>query len=98
MFKNQFRKKISDMSSAQPAQTNERSANVFFDIVQVQFRLSCMKFTMVMVISVQHGDAVASPMLKNWPLFGQKFSKFGQSTQLHSHVSEVVSTFQTKKK
>ena len=33
-------------------------------------------------ISVQLGDtgyAVASPTLKNWPLFGQKFSKFGQS-------------------
>jgi len=40
-------------------------------------------------ISVQHGDAedaIASPMLKNWPLFGQKFSKFGQNIQLHSHV------------
>ena len=50
-------------------------------------------------ISVRHedvGDAVASPTLKNWPLFGQKFSKFGQSTQLHSHVSEVVSIFQIK--
>jgi len=23
------------------------------------------------------GDAVASPTLKNWPLFGQKVSKFG---------------------
>jgi len=44
------------------------------------------------------GDAVASPTLKNWPLFGQKFSKFGQSIQLHSHVSEVVSIFQTKVK
>jgi len=33
-------------------------------------------------ISVRHadaGDAVASPTLKNWPLFGQKVSKFGQS-------------------
>jgi len=52
-------------------------------------------------ISVQHGDAgdaVASPTLKNWPLFGQKFSKFGQSVQLHSHVSEAVSIFQTKAK
>jgi len=40
-------------------------------------------------ISVRHGDAgdaVASPTLKNWPLFGQKFSKFGQSVQLHSHA------------
>ena len=37
-------------------------------------------------ISVRHGDAAASPTLKNWPLFGQKFSKFGQSIQLHSHV------------
>ena len=42
--------------------------------------------------------AVASPMLKNWPLFGQKLSKFGQSIQLHSHVSEVVSIFQTEAK
>jgi len=49
-------------------------------------------------ISVQHGDAVASPTLKNWPLFGQKFSKFGQSIQPHSHVSEIVSIFQTKAK
>jgi len=49
-------------------------------------------------ISVRHGDAVASPMLKNWPLFGQKFSKFGQTVQLHSHVSELVSIFQTKAK
>jgi len=51
-------------------------------------------------ISVRHGDAgdaVAFPTLKNWPLFGQKFSKFGQSIQLHSHVREVVvSIFQTK--
>jgi len=50
-------------------------------------------------ISVRHGDAgnaVASPMQKNWPLFGQKFSKFGQSIQLSSHVSQVVSIFQTK--
>jgi len=31
------------------------------------------------------GDAVASPTMKNWPFFGQKFSKFGQSIQLHSH-------------
>ena len=54
-------------------------------------------------ISVRHedaGDAVASPTLKNWPLFGQKFSKFGQNIQLHSHVSEVglVSIVQTKAK
>jgi len=49
-------------------------------------------------ISVRHGDAVASPTLKNWPLFGQKFSKFWQSIQQHSHVSEVVSIFQTKTK
>jgi len=52
-------------------------------------------------ISVRHGDAgdaVASPTLKNWPLFGQNFSKFGQSVQLHSHVSEVVSIFQTEAK
>ena len=44
------------------------------------------------------GDATASPMLKNWPLFRQKFSKFGQSLQLHSHVSEVLSIFKTKEK
>jgi len=37
-------------------------------------------------ISIRHGDAVASPTLKNWLLFGQKFSKYGQSIQLHSHV------------
>jgi len=41
------------------------------------------------------GDEVASPTLKNWPLFGQKFSK---RIQLHSHVSEVVSIFQTRAK
>jgi len=32
-----------------------------------------------LIISVRHGDAgdaIASPTLKNWPLFGQKFSKF----------------------
>jgi len=48
----------------------------------------------LLLISVQHedaGDAVASPTLKNWPLFGQ-------SIQLHSHVSEVVSIIQTKAK
>ena len=52
-------------------------------------------------ISVQHGDAgdvVASPTLKNWPLFGKNFSRFGQSMQLHSHISEVVSIFPTKAK
>jgi len=52
-------------------------------------------------ISVWHGDAgdaVASPTLKNWPLFGQKFSKFGQSIQLPSHASGAVSIFQTKAK
>jgi len=52
-------------------------------------------------ISVWHGDAgdaVASSTLKNWPLFGQKISKFGQSIQLHSHVSEVVTIFRTKAK
>jgi len=50
------------------------------------------------IISVWHGDAgdvVASPMLKNGPLFGQTFSTFGQSIQLHSRVSEVVSIFPT---
>ena len=55
----------------------------------------------VSTISVRDGgagDAVASPTLKNWPLFGQKISKFGQSIQLHSHVSDVVSIFQTKAK
>jgi len=52
-------------------------------------------------ISIRHGDAgdaVASPTLKNWPIFGQKFSKFGQSMQQHSHVGAVVSIFQTKTK
>jgi len=52
-------------------------------------------------ISVRHGyagDVVASPMLKIWPLFGKAFSTFEQSIQLHSHVSEVVSIFQTKAK
>jgi len=52
-------------------------------------------------LSVWHGDAgeeVTSPTLRNWPLFGQKFSKFGQSILLHSHVSEVVSIFQTETK
>jgi len=38
-------------------------------------------------------DAVASPTLKIWPLIGQKFSAFGQSIELHSHVNEVVSIF-----
>jgi len=52
-------------------------------------------------ISVRHGDAgdaVAFPALKNWLLFGQKFSKFGQSIQLNSRVSEVASIFQTEAK
>jgi len=52
-------------------------------------------------ISVRHGDAgdaVASPTLQNWPLFGQKFSNFGQSIQLHSHASEEVSIFKTETK
>jgi len=44
------------------------------------------------------GDAVASPTLKNWPLFGQQLSKLGQSIQLHSHVSEAASIYQTKAK
>jgi len=43
-------------------------------------------------------DALASSTLKNWPLFGQKFSTFGQSIQLYSHVSEVVSIYPTKTK
>jgi len=58
-------------------------------------------FMSVLIISVGHrdaGDVVVSPTLKNWPLFGQKFSKFGQGMQLHSHVSEVVSIFQTEAK
>jgi len=37
-------------------------------------------------------------MLKNWPLFGQKFSTFGQSIQPHSHVNEVLSIFPTNAK
>jgi len=52
-------------------------------------------------LSVWHGDAgdaVASPNMKNWPLFGQKCLTFGQSIQLHSRVSEVVSIFPTKAK
>jgi len=52
-------------------------------------------------ISVEYRDArdaVASPTLKNWPLFGPNFSKFGQLIQLHSHVKEVESVFQTKAK
>ena len=56
---------------------------------------------MVATISVRHGDAgdaVASPKLKNWPLFGKNFSTFGQSIQLHSRVSEVESIFPTKAK
>jgi len=32
------------------------------------------------IIRVRHWDAVTSPTLKNWLLFGQKFSKFGQIT------------------
>jgi len=35
-------------------------------------------------------DAVVSPKLENWPLFGQKFSIFGQIMQLHSHLIEVM--------
>jgi len=53
---------------------------------------------LLLPIRVRHGDAVASPALKIWPLFGQKFSKFRQIIQLHSHVNEVVSIFQTKAK
>jgi len=56
---------------------------------------------MTSIISIRHGDAgdaVASPTLKKWPLFGQNFQKFGQSIQLYLHVSEVVSTFRTKAK
>jgi len=53
----------------------------------------------VFSISIRHGDAgdaVASPTMKHWPLFGQKFLKFGPSIHLHSHVSESI--FQTKAK
>jgi len=56
-------------------------------------------YLITFTISVRHGDAgdaVVSPTLKNWPLFGQKFSKFGKFIQLHSLVSEVVSIVQTK--
>jgi len=45
-------------------------------------------------ISVQHGDvgdAVASPTLENWPLFGKKFWKFEKIIQLHWHLTEAVS-------
>jgi len=42
-------------------------------------------------ISVRQGDAVASPMLENWPLFGQNFLRCGQIIQLHSHLTEAVS-------
>jgi len=47
-----------------------------------------------LVISVRHGvagGAVAFPTLENLPLFWQKFSTFRQITQLHPHLSEVVS-------
>ena len=37
------------------------------------------------------GDAVASPMLKGWPLFGKNFSTFGQSLQLLSHRAGLKS-------
>ena len=66
------------------------------------YRLLCVTLSKELVaISVRHGDAgdvVASPKLKNWPLYGQKFSTFGQSIQLHSRGSEVVSIFPTKGK
>jgi len=55
--------------------------------------------TTVATIGLWHGDAgdaVASPTLKNWPLFGKKFSTFGQSMQLHSLISEIVSIFQLR--
>jgi len=35
----------------------------------------------IAAISVRHGDAgdaVASPTLKNWPLFGQKYGTFAK--------------------
>jgi len=37
------------------------------------------------------GDSVASPLLENWPLLGQKFSTFRHIIQLHAHLSEVLS-------
>ena len=57
---------------------------------------SCVVFKNISVQDGDAGDAVASPKLKNCPLLGQKFSKFGQCIQRHSHVSEVMSVFQTK--
>jgi len=68
--------------------------------VKIQNR-SQEQLTLVSGISVWHGnagDAVSSPKLKHWPLFGQKFSTFGQSIQVHSRVSEVASIFPTKAK
>jgi len=69
------------------------SSSAFFSWEILEVHVHIMKFWRGTCISVRHGDAgdaVASPTLKNWPLFGQKFSKLGQSIQLHSHVSEVV--------
>jgi len=45
-------------------------------------------------ISVRHGDAgntVASPTPKNWRLFGQKNSTFGQIEKLDSRLSNLES-------
>jgi len=46
-----------------------------------------------MPISEWHGDAVTSPTLEIWSLFGQNFSTFGHIIQLHSHLSEVMFIF-----
>ena len=67
-------------------------------IVDCNYTIPLPVFLICADISVRHGDAVAFPTLKNWPLFGQKFSKFGQSIQPHSHVSKIVSILQTKAK
>jgi len=52
-------------------------------------------------ISVRHGDAgdaVTSPTLEKWLLFGQKFSTFGQIIQLCSRLSGVVSILSSTEK
>jgi len=48
----------------------------------------------LVLISVRHGDAGDAVAFPN----AEKLAIFGQSIQLHSHVSEVVSIFQTKAK
>ena len=68
-------------------------------VATVKVKESFHQNVKTVIIGVRHGDAgdaIASPTLKNWPLFGQKFLKFEQSIQLNPHVSEVVSIFQTK--